>query len=134
FDHRIGLLPDISTQITVLRLRRGLLALAFDIEQPAMEGAAQTAVLETSIGKVGPAMRTGPSEQAVASFIVAEDHKVFAQKLHRLARPPAIQFVSQGRRLPIAPQCRSGRFARTNTGKPIVLFRAEHSELRNSDG
>jgi hypothetical protein len=109
-----------------------LQAVAFDIKQPAMEGAAQTAVFETPIGKIGPAMRTGPAEEAVASLIIAEDHKVFAQKPHRLDWPLGVEFVGQGRGLPIAPQHLSCRFTRTNAGKPIILFRAEHTDLRKS--
>ena len=61
-DHRIGLLPDITAQIAILRLRRRLQAPSLDIKQRAMKSAAQTAVLETAIGKVGACLLyTSPS-------------------------------------------------------------------------
>jgi hypothetical protein len=97
-----------------------------------VESTAQTAVLETAMGKVGAAMRTGPTEEAVASVVVAEHHKVFAQKLDRLDRPLPAQFIDQRRRLPIAPQRLPCGLTRTNTGHAIILFRAEHDDLRKS--
>jgi hypothetical protein len=122
--------PNISTQIAILGLGRRLQALTFDIEQPAMKSAAQAAVFESPKGQIGPAMRTGPAEQAVTPLIVTEDHKVFAQKPYRLDRPLSIEFVDQGRGLPVAPQHLPCRFTRTNAGKAIILFRAEHYDLR----
>src|SRR5262249_29169833 len=128
-DHRIGLVPDIAAQVAVLRLRRRLQALALDIEEPAVEGATQTAVFETSIGKIGAAMWTGPAEEPVASLLVAEDHELFPEKLHCLERPITAQFVDQGCRLPIAPQRLSCWLIGANAGDTIILFAAEHNDL-----
>jgi len=95
-----------------------------------MEGAAQAAVCKPSRGKVGAAMWTGPAEEPVASLLVAEDHEVFPEQLHRLERSVAAQFVNQSRRLPIMPQYLPGRPVGTNARDAIILFRAEHNGLR----
>ena len=42
-------------------------ALAGDVEQPAMEGAAQAAILQPAEGEVGAAMRAMAIDQAVAA-------------------------------------------------------------------
>ena len=124
-------MPDIAAQVAVRGLRRRLQALALDVEQPAMEGAAQAAVFETSIGQVGAPMWAGAAEEPVASLLVAEDHELFSQKLHRLERPVTAEFVGQSRRLPKTPQHLSRRFVGTNAGDAIILVRAEHNDLRN---
>ena len=73
--HRIGLLPDVGAEVRAVRLGRRLQALAGDVEQPAVEGAAQAAVLQPAIGEIGAAMRTGALDQAVAALVVAEQHE-----------------------------------------------------------
>src|SRR6516164_5116644 len=95
-----------------------------------MECASQTAVFETSVCKVGTAVRTGPAKEPIASLLVAEDHKLFPQKIYRLERPVSAQFVDQSRRLPVTPQHLSGRPIGANAGDAIVLFRAEHGHLQ----
>ena len=66
--HRIGFLPDVGAEIAVVGLGRRLQALAVHVEQPAVEGAAQAAVLEPAVGEVGAAMRTAAADQAVAAL------------------------------------------------------------------
>src|SRR5262245_7958411 len=83
--HRIGLLADIGAHPAALGLSRGLEAAALDIEQPAMEGAAQPAILQASVGEIGSAVRAGAIEQSVASLLVAEQPEAFPQQADRLA-------------------------------------------------
>jgi hypothetical protein len=56
-DHRISLLPDVAAHRAAFRLRRRFQTFAFGVEQPAVKGAAQAAILKPSIGKIGAAMR-----------------------------------------------------------------------------
>ena len=66
-DHRIGLLPDVGAEVGAVRLGRRLQAFAVDVEQPAVEGAAQAAVLQPAIGEIGAAVRAAAADQAVAA-------------------------------------------------------------------
>ena len=102
FHHRVGFLPDVGAQLAVIRLGRSLQALAVDVEQPAVKGATQAAVLQPAIGQVGAAMRTAAADEAVATLVVLEDHEIFAEQTHRLDRAIAGKFVRQRRRLPVA--------------------------------
>jgi hypothetical protein len=81
-----------------------LQAIAFDIEQPAVKCAPQTAILETPIGKIGAAVRTGSAKQAAPPGLVSKDYKIFAKQPHRLYRTVAAELVDQRGRLPIAAQ------------------------------
>src|SRR3546814_18815991 len=72
----IILLPDALAQPAGFGLGRGLQAFAVDIEQPAMEGAAQAAVFRPAEGEVGNAMRAVAVEQAIAALLVAEQHEI----------------------------------------------------------
>ena len=74
-----------------------------DVEQPAMEGAAQAAILQPAEGEVGAAMRAVAVDQAVAAFLVAEQHQIFAEQFDRAHRPRSLQLVDQRRRLPVHP-------------------------------
>src|SRR3954471_4013070 len=75
-DHRVCLLPDVGVHAAAFRLRRAFQALTVDIEQPAMEGAAQAAVLQPAEGEIGAAMRTGALDQAIAAALVAEQDEI----------------------------------------------------------
>ena len=110
-DHGIGALPDALAQVGVLRLGRRLQALAGDIEQPAMEGAAQPAIFESAEGEVGAAMRAVAVDQAVAALLVAKQHEIFAEQsapaapaaapaIRRPAPPAASTSASASRRGP----------------------------------
>src|SRR5688500_1169131 len=56
FSHRIGLLFDSETKFTVSRLRGRLKAVAFDIIEPAVIGAGETALFGATIGERNAAM------------------------------------------------------------------------------
>ena len=127
-DHRIGFLPDVGAEIAVVRLGRRLQAFAVDVEQPAVKGAAQAAVLQPAIGEIGAAMRAVAADQAVAAFVVLEDHEVFAEQPHRLDRAVAGELIDQRGRLPVAPHQVAGRRAGRGPGDEIVLLRAQHGD------
>ena len=128
--HRIGLLLDVGAEVGAVRLGRRLQALAFDVEQPAVERAAQAAVLQPPVGEIGAAMRAGALDQAVAALVVAEQHEAFAQQLDRLDRPVgARKLIDQRHRLPVAAHEPAGRRARTGAGDEVVLFLGEHGGI-----
>ena len=102
--------------------------LPFDVEQPAVEGAAQAAVLEPAVGEIGAAMRAVAADQAVAALLVAEEHEVLAEQPDRLDRAVAGKLVDQRRRLPVAPHQAARRRARPGAGDEIVLLRAQHRQ------
>src|SRR5262249_59326829 len=103
-----------------------LQAAALDVEQPAVEGAAQSTLLEPAEGEIGAAVRAGALEQAVAAIVVPEQHEVFAEEANGFDRPLARQFVEERRGLPVAPhQLARGR-AGAGAGDEIVLLRAQH--------
>ena len=125
-DHRIGLLLDVGAHPAALRLGRRLEALAGDVEQPAVERAAQAAVFEPPIGEIGAAMRTAALDQAVAALAVAEHHEVLAEQAHRLDRPVAGELVDQRRRLPVAAHQGACGRAGSGPGDQVVLLGAQH--------
>ena len=57
--HRIGGLADVLAHPAAVGLGRRLQAAPGDVEQPAVEGAAQAAVLQPPEAEIGAAMRTG---------------------------------------------------------------------------
>ena len=85
--HRIGLLLDVAAEVELSGSAGVSQAVARHVEQPAVERAAQAAVLEPAVGEVGAAVRAGALEQAVAALVVAEQHQVLAEQPHRLDRP-----------------------------------------------
>ena len=90
-DHGIRALLDALAQRRACRLGRRFQALARDVKQPAVKGAAQAAVFEPAEGKVGAAMRAVPLDQAVAVFFVAKQHEILAEQLYGLDRPRPLQ-------------------------------------------
>ena len=124
--HRIRFLLDVGAEIAVVGLGRRLKTLAVDVEQPAVKGATQAAILEPAISEIGAAMRTAAADQAVTALVVLEDHQVFAEQPHRLHRSVAGKLVDQRRGLPVAPHQAARRRAGAGPGDEIVLFRTQH--------
>ena len=62
---------------------------AVHVEQPAVKGAAQTAVFKPAISEVGAAVRTAAADQAVTATLVLEDHQILAEQPDRLDWPVA---------------------------------------------
>ena len=114
--------------VRVLRLGRGLQALAGDVEQPAMEGAAQAAILQPAEGEVGAAMRAVAVDQAVAAFLVAKQNEVLAEQFDGAHRPRSLQLVHQRRRLPVHPHQLSAGVLAAGAGDQVVRFLAHHGE------
>ncbi len=127
--HGIGLLPDIGTHPAAFGLGRRIQAFAFDVEQPAMKGAAQPPMLQASEGQIRTAVRAGTLEQPMASIVVAEQHQIFAEQPNRLDRPVAGQFIDECGGLPIAAHQLAGRSAGPGAGDEIILIGAEHAEF-----
>ena len=129
-DHdRVALLAHALAEHAAVGLGRRLQALAVDVEQPAVEQAAQAAVLEAAVGEVGAAMRAAAVEQAVPAALVAEQHEVLAQHAHRLGRPLVGQFVGERHRMPVVAHQRAALGAGTDAGDQLVLLVAHHGWL-----
>src|SRR5206468_2207685 len=88
-DDGVGALLDALAELRTNRLRRSFDALAGRVEQPAMKGAAQPAVLEPAEGEVRATMRAVAIDQAIAALLVAEQHEVFAEQFDGPQRPRA---------------------------------------------
>ena len=127
-DHGIRALLDALAQRRALGFCGRLQALARCVEQPAMEGAPQSAILQPAEGEVGAAMRAMAIDQAVTALLVAKQHQVFAEQFDGLDRPWPLQFVHQRRRLPIHPHQFPARIPGAGTGNQVVLFLAHHGE------
>src|ERR1700688_934540 len=125
-DHGIGALFDALAELRVLWLGRRLQALARGVEQPAVKGAAQPAVLQPSEGEVGAAMRAMPLDQAVAARFVAKQHQVFAKQFDGTHRPRTRKLLDARRRLPVHPHQLPARLPWPGAGDQVVLFLAHH--------
>ena len=125
-DHRIGALPDVLAQRRVLWLGRSLQALARRVEQPAMEGATQAAVLQPPECEVGAAMRAVPLDQAVTALFVPKQHQILAEQFDRLDRARSLHLVDERGRLPVHPHQFPAGLLRPGAGDQVVLFLAHH--------
>ena len=134
-DHdRIGALADPLAEHRAFRLGGGLEARAVDIEQPAMEQAAQAAILEAAIGEIGAAMRAVAVEQTVPAALVAEQHEILAQHAHRLGRPFFGQLLGQRHRMPVMPHQGAALGARPDPRDQLVLLGRHHGKRLTQTG
>ncbi len=78
----IGWLPHGFAEIAARRFGRLLQAGAVGGEQPAVERAAQAAILGAAVRQVGAAVGAVTVEQSVPPGGVAEQHQVLAQQAH----------------------------------------------------
>ena len=122
----VGALAHPLAEHAAFGLGGRLQALAVDVEQPAMEQAAQAAVFQTAIGEIGAAMRAVAVQQAVAAALVAEQHEVLAEHAHRLGGPLLRQLVGERHRMPIVPHQRAAFGARPDAGDQLVLLGTHH--------
>src|SRR4249920_1900491 len=67
------------TKLIVLRLRRHLQASTFDVEQPAVIGTTQSAVLDIAVLQRSPAMGTVLAEQPHLAELIAKQEQIFAE-------------------------------------------------------
>src|SRR5204863_8773179 len=94
FRLRIRARPDELAEAPSRELGGRLEAFAAGVVKPAVERAAQTAVLEPAISEVRAAMGAVPLKQAV-SILFLEQDQVFAEEPHRLQRTRAFQLFGQ---------------------------------------
>jgi len=99
-----------------------------------MEGAAQSTSFQSAECEIGTAMGAMAIDQAVAAFIVAEQHQVFAEQLDRPHSARALQLIDQRRRLPIHPHQLSASVLRADAGDQVVLFLAHHGASPHLEG
>ena len=125
-DHRIGLLPDIGAERRVVRLRGCLQARAVHVEQPAVERAAQAAVLQAAEGEIGAAVWAAALQEPVAPLVVLEYDEALAEQPQRLHRPISVELVDERGRLPVTPHQRSGCGAGPGPRDEVILLRAQH--------
>ena len=98
-----------------------------DVEQPAVEGAAQAAVLQPAEGEVGAAMRAMAIDQAVTALLVAKQHEIL-----RRAVLPALTGRGPCSSSTSAAGCQYIRISfphgvlRPGAGDQVVLFLAHH--------
>src|SRR5690606_13180726 len=101
-DNRVAGLPEARAQPAALRLGRGFEALAVDGEQPAVEGAAQSAILQTTEGQIGTAVRAVAVEQTEFALLVSEKNEILPHEPYGLERTSRLQFLGERNRLPVA--------------------------------
>ena len=127
--HRVAGVEDAGKQAAALGLGGGFQAFPLHVEQPAVEHAAQAAVLQPAKSQVRAPMRTVPLQQAMTPPLVAEKHQLLAHHPHRRQGPFRGKLFGQGDRLPIfAQQLPRGR-AWANPGHAVVCFGAHHRKF-----
>src|SRR6266576_682856 len=81
--HRIRQMFDLAGKVTVPWLRRHSQTLPANVEQPAMIGTPNPAVLDIAIFQRGAAMRTVLANQAELASLIAKQHQLFTQDFDR---------------------------------------------------
>src|SRR5262245_35532527 len=74
---RLRVLPEVGSEIAVVRFGGCFEARAVDVEQPSVKCAAQAAGLEPAVCEISAAMRATAGDQSVAATLVPEDDEVF---------------------------------------------------------
>jgi hypothetical protein len=118
-------------QRAALWLGRLLEAFAGSIEQPTMEGAAQSTILKPAEGKIRAAVAAMPPQKAITAILASEHDQVLAQEANRTQRAFSLEFLGQGNGLPIVSMNCTSRRARANLRDQLILFRAHHSRNRS---
>ena len=95
-------MADFGMEIAVFRFRRLFEAASGLVEQPAVERAAQPAVLEPAKTQIGAAVRAFAPHQPVAAGFGPEQHQILAEQADGFGRPVAVELFGQGGRLPVA--------------------------------
>ena len=126
---RIGALPDVLAERRVRRLGGRFEALSLDVEQPAVERAAQAAVLEPPEGEVRAAMRTIAVHQAEPPRLVAEENEILSEQTDGFDRAAARRARRERDGLPVvAHQLAAGRI-RPDPGDQVVLLLIYHGAV-----
>ena len=102
--YRIRSLSHAAADAALERLAGSVEALPFGIEQPAMEQAAQAAILQTTEGEVGTPVRTVAIQQSQAPIRTSEQNQVVTEDANGFDRAGAFQLRGQRHGLPVAAQ------------------------------
>jgi hypothetical protein len=78
--------------------------MAIYIVEPAVEGAAEPAILDPPIGQRGQPVGTVQADQAGATCIVSEQHQIFAQHPYLERFTTRRDLGGEAHGLPVAPQ------------------------------
>ena len=97
-------MADLVLEGTLLGLAGLLEAAAVDVVAPAVEGAADAAVLDASVGERGEAVRAAQPQQSRPAGLVAEQHQVLAHHLELEGLAAGGDLVGEGHGLPIPPE------------------------------
>ncbi len=127
FARRIGEQLDRVLVGGFRRRGRQVDAVAVDVELPAMEGAAQAALLVAAVIEVGAAMRAVRLDDADPAVGGAEGQQLLAQDPDLLGRAVALgQFLGQQRRHPEAAQQLAHRRGGAALRQKFVVRLAQH--------
>ena len=127
FARRIGQQLDRVLVRGLRRRGRQVDAVAVDVELPAVEGAAQAAILVAAVIEVGAAMRTVRLDDADPSVGLPEGQQVLAEQADLLRRSVAFgKFLREQRRHPEAPQHLAHGRALAGPGQERIVLLAEH--------
>src|SRR5262249_39240836 len=119
--------------VLVVRFRwrgRQVDAIAVDVELPAMEGAADAALLVAAVVKIGPAVWTVLFDDTDAAVAGAERQKLLAEDRDLPGWSVALgQLVGEQCRHPEAAQQFAHRRALAAAGQQVVVTLAQHQEV-----
>ena len=100
------------TKLAVLRLRRHLQALTLNIEQPAVVGTTQSAVLDIAVFQRRAAVGTVLAEQPHLAELIAKQDQVFAEDFDRPRN--VVELLCRSDDNPIAAKPIAARRSRPN--------------------
>ena len=137
-DQGVVALPHVLAQRAAGGLGRGFEAVTFDVELPAVEGAAQAVAFMAAISQVGATVRAVAVQQAELALGVFEQDQVLAEQPHRLDRTHGharvqvgVELVHQRHRLPVVAHQLATRGAGADAGDALVqvCFHGDSSKL-----
>src|SRR5262249_33924075 len=123
---RVRGLSDVPAQRARHRLGGRLQAAPGDVEQPAMEGAAQAPGFAPTEGKVGAAGRAMTGGHAKTAPVVLGRNENLAQQTPGFDRTRTVELIDERGRLPVAAHESAAGRARTYAGDEIVVLGAHH--------
>ena len=122
----VGLGLDAVGEALVLGQVRLVEAVAFDVELPAVIGAAEAAFLVAAEEHRGAAVRAAVIEDADAALAVAEGDQLLAQELDAHRRGVGLQLPRQAGRHPVFAHQLARRRARPDPGQDVVVLHRQH--------
>ena len=116
FHYRVGGLADALVECGARRLAGLFQALSVFVEEPAVEGAAQAAILEPAKEQVGAAVTAVAADKAERALLVAEQDEPLAEQGDGPNRALLFQLLDKRHRLPVLAQHLTGRRAGADAG------------------